>query len=328
MPKTPIATADGGMRSALQRSRVQAHDLEQLPFFHVMTKLRRLAKALPGAKKLYASLVRSGRLDRSRDWLVTHAWRDVRRVNTPLGFVLYAPRFRANVVMQAGTFEPQELQCLQELLGTCDRLIDVGANIGWYACVARSACRPVLAIEPQRDNLDCLYRTLVENGWGDTEVVPMGLGASPGVRVLYGASGTGASLIPGWAGYSPGTQQRISITTLDALLDGRFHGERLLIKVDVEGAEYDVLRGAILTLRRRPRPRWMVEVCLQQHHPGGNQHFADTFDLFREEGYDACLVDSARTPVSDVDIRRWVDARQTDLPLINYLFTHRGSAGS
>jgi hypothetical protein len=106
---------------------------------------------------------------------------------TPLGFVLYAPRFLPNSRMQTTAFEPEELSCVQERLRTSDRLIDVGANVGWYTCVTRAAGRPALAIEAQRANLECLYQTLLANGWSDTEVLAMGVGDVPGIRVLYGA---------------------------------------------------------------------------------------------------------------------------------------------
>jgi FkbM family methyltransferase len=239
--------------------------------------------------------------------------------------MLCAPGFRPNTQMQEGAFEPDELEQIQELLRKSDRLIDAGANVGWYTCVARHAGRPAVAIEPQRLNLDCLYQTLELNGWSDTEVVPAGLAETPGVRTLYGASGPGASLVPGWAGYLSTARQTISVTTLDALLHGRFLDERLLIKIDVEGAEYEVLRGAALTLRRMPRPSWFVEICLREYHPGGNPNFAATFELFRAAGYDTYLADRMRTPVTSEDVHRWVEAGHSDSGVINYLFTERAA---
>jgi hypothetical protein len=95
-------------------------------------------------------------------------------------------------------------------------------------------------------------------------------------------------LIRGWAGYPAGTEQRIPLTTLDTVLGGRFTGEQLLIKIDVEGAEYQVLRGAMLTLR----------------------HFADTFELFWAAGYEARRIDAGRTPVTRRDIADWGVGRQ------------------
>jgi FkbM family methyltransferase len=252
---------------------------------------------------------------------VSHFPGRIRSVVTPLGFVLFAPKFRANREMQAGQFEPDELACLQSLLQTSDRLVDVGANVGWYTCVARSMGRPAIAIEPQAQNLSPLFRTLIANNWSDTEVVPMAIGASPGIRVLYGASGPSASLLRGWAGYRTSEQALVPLTTLDALLSGRFEGERLLIKIDVEGAEFDVIQGATATLRRVPRPNWIVEVCLHQFHPHGNSRFLETFDRFWEAGYGAYLVQGRPQLVTRQDILRWVKAGRTDSPVFNYVFS-------
>jgi FkbM family methyltransferase len=284
------------------------------------TRVRQLFRSLPGARSLYRGVSSRVRHHLWRDWYFTHVRRQTRPLVTPLGFVLYAPRFIPNRRMQAGTFEPDEFAYVRKALHECDRLIDVGANIGWYTCLARHAGRPAMAIEPQRANLDCLYRTLAENGWSDTEVVPMGVAESPGLRTLYGASGTGASLIRGWAGYSPRTQQVIPLSTLDALLGGRFAGERLLIKIDVEGAEYDVLRGAVASLTRRPRPAWIVEICLNQYHPSGNARFRDTFEQFWSAGYRAHRIDETAAVVSSDDVARWIASGRTDTTCINYLF--------
>lgn len=285
------------------------------------SRVRELARAIPGARRLYAAYRAHVRPAIWRDWIVTHVRPGVRPVETPFGFVLYAPRFLANLEMQEGTFEPGELACVQALLRSSDRLVDVGANIGWYTCLARHAGRPALAIEPQRRNLDCLYRTLEENGWLDTEVLPIGLGAAPGIAFLYGASGPGASLIRDWAGYSSRTRQAIPLGTLDAVLGGRFAHERLLIKIDVEGAEFDVLRGASMTLARQPRPAWVVEICLHQYHPTGNRHFLETFERFWSSGYQARRIDASLSPVTRRDVERWVHAGRTEASTINYVFS-------
>jgi len=113
----------------------------------------------------------------------------------------------------------------------------------------------------------------------------------------------------------------VPLTTLDALLLGRFQGERLLIKIDVEGAEFDVIQGAAATLRRIPRPTWIVEVCLHQFHPSGNSRFLETFDRFWEAGYGAYLIQGRPQLVSRQDVMRWVSAGRTDSPAFNYVFS-------
>jgi hypothetical protein len=62
----------------------------------------------------------------------------------------------------------------------------------------------------------------------------------------------------------------VPVTTLDSLVKGsNLIGLHLLIKVDVEGAEMGVLKGAGETLAAFRAPTWMVEINLNEHHPAG-----------------------------------------------------------
>jgi FkbM family methyltransferase len=194
---------------------------------------------------------------------------------TPYGFRLIGPG-----AMQTGTFEPEETALIQEHLDRIDVFVDIGANIGFYTCLALSAGKYTIAVEPLRRNLDSLYANLAENGWRNVEVYPVGLASQPGLATLYGEA-TGASLVSGWAGASPLLKRTIPLTTLDILMGERFCGKNLFIKVDVEGAEFDLLQGAARTLAMSPAPVWMVEIGLTEHYPAGfNPNYASTFAPF------------------------------------------------
>jgi len=223
--------------------------------------------------------------------------------------------------MLKGTFEQDELSIIKSHLNSSDVFVDVGANIGYYSCIARSLGKDVVAFEPQIQNLECLYANLKSNGWSDTEVYPIGLGRKPGLLTLYGASGPSASLVKGWAGYSERFNRIIPVNTIDNVLRDRFDGKRLFIKIDVEGAEYDVLRGATKTVTMSPRPTWFIEICLSEFHPGEiNPNYAATFDLFWRHGYEVLLANKEMRPITSVDIKNWVSDKRTNLNEFNYLF--------
>jgi FkbM family methyltransferase len=236
--------------------------------------------------------------------------------STPYGFTL-----RGQSGMQAGEFEPEEVALLQhDLLGDADVFVDVGANVGLYACLARSSGKHTIAVEPLGHNLNSLYANIVENGWDDVEVYPVALGRRPGITGLFG-SNTGASMIEGWAGASPLLRHTVAVSTLDILLGARFSGKRLVVKIDVEGAEYDVLEGASGTLAMVPRPIWLVEIGLTQHYPTGfNANYARTFDVFWRNGYEARTADRAKRLILPADVERWVGKKASDFGGINYLF--------
>ena len=232
---------------------------------------------------------------------------------TPEGF-----RLLGDGSMHDGTFEPEERRLVGRLLSEADVFVDVGANVGYYTCMARAAGKEVVAVEPLESNLRLLFRGLQANGWDDIEVWPVGVTDRAGLRALYGG-GTGASLVPGWAGSSPAWKETIAVTTLDTLFAHRFCDRRMLIKMDVEGAEFAALAGAQSLLARAPKPVWMVEISLGQPHPETNVHFRDTFDLFRTLGYRARGANGAGREVTTADIEGWVRRGDCD-GIYNWVF--------
>jgi len=246
---------------------------------------------------------------------------------TPYGFRLYGSATSVHhEAMRTGRFEPEETGLLQRALAISDVFIDVGANIGFYVCLACHAGKHTVAIEPQPGNLKLLRKNLLANGYTGAEIVTDGVADKPGTARLYGPSGTGASVIPGWAHQHAGYHSDISLTTLDALLEARFPGKRLLVKIDVEGAEHLVMKGAAATLARRPRPMWMVEICLEEYHPQGmNPDYLATFGKFWEHGYEARTADARQRLIAPDEVREWVSAGRASSGVINYLFVPSGT---
>jgi len=236
---------------------------------------------------------------------------------TPHGF-----RLAGNKVMVSADFEPAETRFIAVQLAHADVFVDIGANIGFYSCLARKAGAHVIAIEASRENVECLLFNLVANGWNDVEVVPAGLADRIGIAPLHGG-GTGASLLPDWAGASAATGRSIPLTTLDTVMGHRFEHQALLIKVDVEGAELGVVQGATAVLRRQPRPVWLLEICLTEHHPAGlNPDFERTFEVFWRHGYEATslLEDGTRRAVTPAHVKRWVASREREFGYVSYVF--------
>jgi FkbM family methyltransferase len=203
----------------------------------------------------------------------------------------YGVKLMGHAGMEAGMFEREETELARRLLEDADVFVDVGANIGLYTCLARAARRTVIAVEPLQRNLDYLYANLRANGFDDVEVFPVGLAQAPGLATLFGGS-TGASLIRGWADAPAPLARTIPLSTLDTLLGDRFSGRRLLIKIDVEGAELGVLRGAARTLARVPAPVWLVEISRGELHPDRvNADRRAAFQVFDDAGYAASAIE-------------------------------------
>lgn len=143
-------------------------------------------------------------------------------------------------------------------------VVDVGANIGQFAA-AVSAMRPgteVISLEPD----PAVYERLVANMRDLPEVTCLNLGAGARAAVLpfhRGPLTVTSSFVAG-----PGTTEIIDVPVvpLDDLTEGlRRIG---LLKIDVEGFECDVARGAIGTLARSDAV--LVEMSLRRAGSDGN----------------------------------------------------------
>jgi FkbM family methyltransferase len=237
---------------------------------------------------------------------------------TPLGF-----RFAGNPAMEDGTFEPEETQLVRGLLAQSDAMINVGANIGYYCCLALAAGKHVVAFEPDELNVRQLLKNVRANGWTDrAEVYPIALSSEAGIVELYGA-GTAASMIEGWAGIPRSDVRLVPASTLDLLLGTRLDGRNWLVVIDVEGAEQIVLEGARGLLNATPKPLWMVEIAVQEHQPAGrrvNPSLRDTFQLFWESGYDAFTADHHLRKISPHEVERAAQTGVSPFPTHNFLF--------
>ena len=252
----------------------------------------------------------------------TKVWTKTREVVTPLGFKLRSGLHPAYELMRVGKFEIEETAIISKYLPRVDVFVDIGANLGYYTCLALQAGKPVVAFEPQEQNLQCLFQNLTANGWSnEAEIFPLALSDRPGLLTLYGASGPSASLIKNWAGYSSIFKKTVPVSTLDNVLAGRFFGQRLFIKMDVEGAEYQVLKGALATLRLIPKPIWLLEICLQEFHPEGrNPDFQEIFKLFWDNGYQSFTATDDLKLVSQGEVSEWVNKGRSGSGTFNYLF--------
>ena len=145
----------------------------------------------------------------------------------------------------------------RRLLNEVDLLVDVGANTGQYAALVRSLGYrgQIVSFEPGRQAFDLLAdRAAADARW---DVRQCALGAAAGTAVLHlSANSASSSMLPirpdhiAAAPYSHVTgHEKIRVSTADEELAG-VPGSSLWLKMDVQGGEMDVLRGADATCDR------------------------------------------------------------------------------
>ncbi|MFC1798608.1 FkbM family methyltransferase [Thermodesulfobacteriota bacterium] len=259
--------------------------------------------------------------------LAYRAFRDQRRLSddpvaTPMGFKMIG-----NPEMGKGSFEPEETEIVKHLLKHAEVCINVGANIGYYSCLALKHGNYTLAFEPIGTNLEYLYRNIRANHWEKSiEIFPIALSNQVGIIEIFGG-GTGASLIKGWAGTPEHYVNMVPTSTLDNILGQRFSNKRCLIIVDIEGAEKFMLEGATSILSRELKPIWLVEISISEHQPQGvtiNPNLLSTFRFFWDRGYEARTADKRLHFVQPDEIESIVESGEDTLTTHNFLFIEKG----
>lgn len=231
--------------------------------------------------------------------------------------------FAGHDAMADGSFEPEETKVVRRLLADIDVLVNVGANVGYYCCHALSMGKPVIAVEPNTRNLHYLLKNIKNNGWANlAEVFPVAMGSAADILKMWGG-GTGASLVKGWAAIPESYVTQVPILSLDRVLGDTLRGKKALILVDIEGAEFMMLRGAKQTLMNEPRPIWLMEISSIEHQPVGtvmNPNFAKTFELFFAQGYRAFTADEAEIEITPITVRQVMTGAQK-LGTHNFVFS-------
>ena len=160
-----------------------------------------------------------------------------------------------------GGHEPHLQDALRAQLRGGMRFWDVGSHIGYFALSAArivGATGRVLAFEPMPDNLTRLRRNIELNAAENVTVVARAVAAETGAMTMYARTYSGVVSTLTWTlEASPEDVERrmVNLTTLDAMVGD--HEMPDLVKVDAEGAEVDVLRGAALL--RAAGVRFLVE---------------------------------------------------------------------
>ncbi|MBX3002008.1 MAG: FkbM family methyltransferase [Caldilineaceae bacterium] len=162
---------------------------------------------------------------------------------------------RLSVVM--GNLRMQRM--LDSLLQPGDTVVDVGANIGYntlYAAHRVGRAGRVYALEPAQDNLAVLYANLFMNHLTNVFVLPYAAGNRHEVKPFFLRGDISAvnSL------FHDNFYAAITDTTevLIAPLDDLIPSAPDLVKIDVEGAELDVLEG-MKRMIKSPSLRLIVE---------------------------------------------------------------------
>lgn len=219
-----------------------------------MSTLRALARAfarmLPrGVPEFIYERVLRGPLRTLFNWAILRIIPE--QVRIPEGWIVLN---RADPVVSGlltfGMYEPHESALFRQAISPTDIVVDIGANVGYFALIAARRAARVIAFEPEPENRACLKVTVAANALANVDIVGMAVAKERGNMTLhlYDANKGKHSLVKD-SRDAKGFNRSIEVPVVD--LDSfcaEHHIVPTVIKMDIEGAEGFALQGMQHTL--------------------------------------------------------------------------------
>lgn len=229
---------------------------------------------------------------------------DVRFVQLD-GFQLATDRTDISVAQEIvgnGIYEEHLTALFRSVLRPGMSFVDVGANIGYFTMLASTLVGPtgaVSAFEPNTENCRQILLSVARNGFGNIKLHPLALTESVGSAFFSSAIGSNGALLSSADDTLMNPNCLVVATAPMTLLVDKAD----VIKMDVEGAEGVVVKGA-LPLIERLRPVVTAEFSLEMIPRVSGMSGLEFIELFTRRNYRVELLDrqhrtAARTPIDD-----------------------------
>jgi FkbM family methyltransferase len=176
----------------------------------------------------------------------------------------YPDNSATNAVIYFGLSDWLEMSLLRDLLRPGDTFLDIGANVGVYSVLASTLVGPegrVIAFEPDPTNASRLRHNFSLNGLDSDDIHQCALGETIGTcRFSTGNDAVGSVVID---------EAAAGVEMPCERLDGKVSVsvQPAVAKMDVEGFELDVLKGAVDLLKAQMPKVWLLETndCCERY---------------------------------------------------------------
>jgi FkbM family methyltransferase len=186
-------------------------------------------------------------------------------------------------------YELESLCCFIYMLKSNDVVWDVGASIGLYSIHSAYVAESVYAFEPDPDTYKRLNENIkLNNLERKVSGLSLGLGKRTGVIQLS---------TDGLEGKAPAFNAKsrhcglisVNVSTIDDILISRNLEPPSVVKIDIEGAEYDLLKGGEKLFNGKKRPRLLFIEGHPQYLPDFGASIEDLLEIIKNYGYKIIL---------------------------------------
>ncbi len=160
-------------------------------------------------------------------------------------------------ILKSKIYEPHVTTVIRQVLKEGDTFLDLGANIGYFTMLASSLVKAngrVIAFEPNPQNVQLIYSTLIENGFENVTIYPYAV--SDSARIMkFVTVGSNGGVVTKYSKY-----QRYHLLVQSIVIDEFLKNETRidLIKIDIEAHEPAAIRG-MEGLIKKTRPKIITE---------------------------------------------------------------------
>jgi FkbM family methyltransferase len=161
---------------------------------------------------------------------------------------------KTNIDAVFGKYEPPLQQTFFNHLKPGDVVYDIGANAGFFTVIAAKlvgSSGKVYAFEPAPENAAIIRRNLQQNNFSNVTVIEKAVSASTGTAELLLAKYAGGHTLAA-VGTPPDLKGSLAVqlVSIDRLVEQQEIEPPQFVKIDVEGAEIEVLKGMSQTIRQ------------------------------------------------------------------------------
>jgi|GEM_PF-931157 len=206
-----------------------------------------------------------------------------------------ADNFIERAILTTGTYEDEINKAIRLSIKTGDVALDIGANIGLQSLrMSQAAGREgkVIAFEPLQYLQKKFHKNIILNKANNVQLLPYALSdqeSTAEFKIDPNSWNQGAFSI---GGTQYGTElQKVEIKIGDELPEIKALTRLDLIKIDVEGFEFKVMKGLERTLQKF-KPRIIFEYDMK-YWPANGQDIAECFNFLTSLGYKVYQVSPA-----------------------------------
>jgi FkbM family methyltransferase len=194
-----------------------------------------------------------------------------------------------NAVLSEDGYEPEMVDSIKQIMERGDTFLDIGANEGFYSILASKLVGEsgnVICIEPQSRLQSVIFRNIHENHAYNINVFQKVISDSVGTATLFllPDMNTGGSGLFKITKYKVPTEI-IPQTTLSEFMKLLAIDKIKLMKIDVEGFEYEAILGS-----KKIFTKGIIENIALELHPSilakRKKQESDILDFLKESGYE------------------------------------------